>query len=155
MLFNEDSAIQKCFRKILYSLQVRKFGSLPAVRTTCLPVRTPSCPKLHLSGRCVIPSGQLLMFDQASGFLSKHRYGKIDATVRMTWIPVRTGSSIRQVSQFKSNRPDTSQHGLNACASDMEIACIRSAVWTTIPLVQTREASIWKLLAADMRPSGR
>jgi hypothetical protein len=37
----------------------------------------------------------------------------------------------------------------------MEIAGIRSAVRTTILLVQTREASIWKLLAAVVRPSGR
>jgi hypothetical protein len=51
MLFNKDSAIQKCFQKILHSLQVRKFGSLPAVRTMCHTVRTPICPKHHPSGR--------------------------------------------------------------------------------------------------------
>jgi predicted membrane channel-forming protein YqfA (hemolysin III family) len=43
-LFNRDSAIQKCFQKILHSLQVRKFGSLPTVRATYHTVRTPSCP---------------------------------------------------------------------------------------------------------------
>jgi hypothetical protein len=37
----------------------------------------------------------------------------------------------------------------------MENACIRSTVRTTIPLVRTREALIWKLLAAEVRPSGR
>jgi len=37
----------------------------------------------------------------------------------------------------------------------MEIACIRSIIRTTILLVRTREASIWKLLAADVRPFGR
>jgi hypothetical protein len=37
----------------------------------------------------------------------------------------------------------------------MEIACIRSAVRVTILLVQMREAYIWKLLAADVRPSER
>jgi len=36
----------------------------------------------------------------------------------------------------------------------MEIACIKSTVRTTIPLVRTREASIWKLRAAEVRPSG-
>jgi hypothetical protein len=51
MLFNRDSAIQKCFQKILHSLQVRKFGSLPTVRTTFHTVRTPICPKHHPSGR--------------------------------------------------------------------------------------------------------
>jgi hypothetical protein len=35
----------------------------------------------------------------------------------------------------------------------MEIACIRSTVWTTISLVRTREALVWKLLAAEVRPS--
>jgi hypothetical protein len=44
MLFNRDSAIQKCFQKILHSLQVRKFGSLPAVETTCHTIQMPSCP---------------------------------------------------------------------------------------------------------------
>jgi hypothetical protein len=58
MLFNRDSAIQKCFQKILHSLQVRKFSSLSAVRTTCHPVQTPNYPKHHLSGRHGFPSGR-------------------------------------------------------------------------------------------------
>jgi hypothetical protein len=37
----------------------------------------------------------------------------------------------------------------------MEIACIRSTVSTTIPLVQTLEALVWKLLVAEVRPFGR
>jgi hypothetical protein len=69
------------------------------------------------------------MFDQALGFISKHRYGKIAATVWTMWIPVWTRSSIRQVSQFKSRRPDTGNHG---------------------PGVH----QIWKLRASD-QPSGR
>jgi hypothetical protein len=81
-------------------------------------------------------------------FFPKNKYGKIAATVRTTWISVWMPSSIRQVSQFKSRHPD-------AGVSNMEIACIRSTVRTTILLVRTREASIWKLLAADVRPSGR
>jgi hypothetical protein len=40
-------------------------------------------------------------------------------------------------------------------ASDMKIACIKSIVRTTILLVWTHEAFIWKLLAAEVRPSGR
>jgi hypothetical protein len=40
--------------------------------------------------------------------LSKFIYGKIAATVRMMWIPVRMRFSLRQESQFKFNRPDTS-----------------------------------------------
>jgi len=56
---------------------------------------------------------------------------------------------------FKSRRPDVSPLGLDARASDMEIRCIGSTVRTTIPLVRTREALIWKLLAAEVRPYGR
>jgi len=37
----------------------------------------------------------------------------------------------------------------------MEIACIRSTIQTTIPLFLTSKAFIWKLLAAEVRPSGR
>jgi len=77
------------------------------------------------------------------------------ATVRTMWIPVWTRSSIRQVSHSKSRRPDTSLKGPDARASDMKIACIRSTVWTTIPLVWTREALVWKLRAAEVRPSER
>jgi hypothetical protein len=40
--------------------------------------------------------------------LSKFIYGRIDATVRTKWIPVRTRISLRQESQFKFNRPDAS-----------------------------------------------
>jgi hypothetical protein len=65
MLFNRDSAIQKCFQKILHSLQVRKFGSLPAVRTPscqaiqmmCHTIRTPIRLKHHPSGRHRFSSG--------------------------------------------------------------------------------------------------
>jgi hypothetical protein len=37
----------------------------------------------------------------------------------------------------------------------MEIAWIRSAVRMTILLVRIREASLWKLLEADVRPFGK
>jgi hypothetical protein len=114
-----------------------------------------NCSSLHLSGCFSSPSERLSVFDQALGFLSKHRYEKITTTVQTMWIPIQTRSSIRQVSQFKSRRPDASQHGSDARVSNMEIACIRSTVWTTISMVWTREASIWKLLAADVRPSGQ
>jgi len=40
--------------------------------------------------------------------LSKFIYGKIDETVRTTWIPVWTRFSLRQESQFKFNRPNSS-----------------------------------------------
>jgi hypothetical protein len=37
----------------------------------------------------------------------------------------------------------------------MEITCSKSTVRTTIPPVRTHEAFIRKLLAAEVRPSGR
>jgi hypothetical protein len=37
----------------------------------------------------------------------------------------------------------------------MEIACIKSTVRTTIPLVQMSEALVWKLLTAEVRSSGQ
>jgi hypothetical protein len=37
----------------------------------------------------------------------------------------------------------------------MEIACIKLVVRMTILPVRTREASIWKLLVADVQPFGR
>jgi hypothetical protein len=84
------------------------------------------------------------VFDQASGFLSKHIYGKIAANVPTTWIPVQTRYSLRPV-----------YHGPDARMTDMEIACSRSPVRTAILQVRRREAFIRKLLAAEVRPSGR
>jgi hypothetical protein len=37
----------------------------------------------------------------------------------------------------------------------MEIACIRSTIRRTIPLAQTPEALVWKLLSTEVRLSGR
>jgi hypothetical protein len=137
-------------------------------------VWTPFCLKHHPSGRqelslqtfpcvkkfrtvpaCIRPDVSAARLDNTQfstklqDLFPKHSCWKIAATVRKTWI-VQTRSSIRQVSQFKSRRPDARYHGPDARASDMEIACIRSAVRETILLVQTREASIWKLLAVDV-----
>jgi hypothetical protein len=55
--------------------------------------------------------------------LSKIIYRKIAATVRTTWISVRTRFSLRQESQFKFNRPDVCQHGPDARTVNMEITC--------------------------------
>jgi hypothetical protein len=62
MLFNRDSAIQKCFQKILHSLQVRKSDSLSVVQTTYHIVRTLICPKCQPFGRRVIPSGRSFVY---------------------------------------------------------------------------------------------
>jgi hypothetical protein len=135
---------------------------VPAVRTTRtfrpnLPLcrEVSNCSSLHPFGRFSSPSERISVFDKLQNFFPKHSYGKIATTFRTTWIPVRTRLSIRQASQFKSRCLDASQHGPNSGASDMEIVCIKSTVRTTILLVQTREAFIWKLLAANVRLSGR
>jgi hypothetical protein len=86
---------------------------------------------------------------------SRHSYGKMAATVRAMCDPVRTMSSIKQVLHSKSRCPDVSPLGPDTRASDMEIVCIRSTVQTTIPLVRTHEALVWKLLAAEVRLFGR
>jgi hypothetical protein len=83
-----------------------------------------NCSSLHPSGRFSSTSGLHSVFDQLWDLIPKHSYGKMTATVRTTWILVRTRSSIRQVSHLKSRCPDVSPLGPDARASDMEIACI-------------------------------
>jgi len=178
LLFNRDSAIQKCFQKILHNLQSQKIwfsvsrpddmsyrpdthlSKASSIRTTWITVWTFLCvEKLRTAPACIRPNNSAACPDDSQcsvklqDFFPKHRYGKIPATVQTTWIPVQMRSSIRQVSQFKSRSLEASHHGSDTRASDMEIACIRSAVWKTILLVRTSEASIWKLIAADVRPS--
>jgi hypothetical protein len=114
-----------------------------------------NCSSLHSSGRFSSPSGRSSVFDQASGFLSKHRYGKIAATVRTTWIPVRPRYFLRQVCNSNSTVRTPVYHGSDARMTDMKIACSRSPIRTAILLVRTRKSFIRKLLAADLRPSGR
>jgi hypothetical protein len=105
MLFNKDSVIQKCFQKIMQSLQVRKLGSLSAVRTTCHTVLTPICPKCQPSGRRIIPSGlpavpSIIHLDDKN-FLSgpspmSRRFELLQlASVRTFQQPVRTTLSVR------------------------------------------------------------
>jgi hypothetical protein len=113
-----------------------------------------NCSSLHLSGHFSSTSGRHSVFDQLWDFLPKHGYGNIAAIVRTMWIPIWTCSSIRQVAHSKFRRPNVSLHGPDARAIYMEIVCIKSTIRTTIPLVRTCEASIWKLCAAEVRPSG-
>jgi hypothetical protein len=139
-----------------------QLSKAPSVRTTRtfrldLPLcrEASNCSSLHSSGRFSITFERHSVFDQLWDFFPKHIYGKIAATVRTMWIPVRTRSSIRQVAHSKFRRPEPSLHGSDVRATYMKIACIRSTVQTTIPLVRTREALIWKMCAAKVRPSRR
>jgi len=135
----------------------------------------PACIRLNDSAACPDAS----QYSTKLQILFKIIYGKIAETVRMTWIPVRTRFSLRQESQFKFNRPDVCQHGSDARSTDMEIAdststvrtpvfhgtdahtvdmkiaCWRLIVRTTIPHSPDAWTLIWKLLAADVRPSRR
>jgi hypothetical protein len=89
------------------------------------------------------------------------------ASVRTFQQHVQTTLSVQLASGFLSktqlwevrcNHPDdvdSSPLGPEARASNMEITCIRSIVRMTIPLVWTSEALVWKLLAVEVRPSGR
>jgi hypothetical protein len=119
--------------------QLSKASSVRTTRTFRLDL--PLCREasnyssLDPSRRFSSTSGRHSEFDQLWDFLLKHSYGKIVATAQTTWTPIYTLSFIRQVSHSKSWRPDVSPFGPDARASDMEIACIRSTVRTTIPLV--------------------
>jgi len=110
---------------------------------------------LHPSGHFSSPSGRLLVFDQASDFLSKIKYGKIAATIRTMWIPVRMRYSLRQVRNSNSTVQTPAYHGPDARMTDMEIAYSRSPTRTAILLVRTREAFIRKLLVVVVRLSER
>jgi hypothetical protein len=114
-----------------------------------------NCSSLHPSGRLSSTAGRHSVFDQLWDFFPKHRYGKIAATVRTMWIPVRTLSSIRQVTHSKFKPQDDGLHGPDAQASYMEITCIRFTVRKTDVMVRTCQALIWKLRAAKVKPSGR
>jgi len=119
MIFNRDSAIQKCFQKILHSLQGRKLGSLSAVRTTCHTVRTTrtfrpnlplcqevsNCSSLHQSRCFGNTSGRLSVFDQASGFLSKTWIwedccNRLDALIHKASISIQIQTFRRQSAWF-------------------------------------------------------
>jgi hypothetical protein len=158
MLFNRDSAIQSASRRFCTIYKSENLVPCqPSGRPTVQSIIRPdlplcreasNCSSLHPSGRFSSTSGRHSVFDQLWDFLPKHSYGKIATTFR-------TRSSIRQVLHLKSRRPDVSPLGPEVRASDMEIACIRLTVQTTIPLVRKREALVWKLLVAEVRPFGR
>jgi hypothetical protein len=133
-----------------------------SVRTTWIPVRTFLCvEKLRTALACIRLDVSTTRSDdsqcstKASDFLSNLQSGKIAATLRTTWIPVRTRYSLMQVRNSNSTVRTPAYHGPDARMTDIEIACSRSPVRTAILLVRTCEAFIRKLLATDVRPFGR
>jgi hypothetical protein len=179
MLFIRDSAIQKCSRTLCTVCKSENSVSCQSsgrcvIPSGCLAVQyinrpddvdshldlplwweASNCSNLHTSRHFSSLSGRHSVFDQASDFLSKIKYGKIATTVRMTWIPVQTHYSLRKVRNSISTVRTPVYHGPDGHMTDMEIACIRLTVWTPILLVRTHESFIRKLLAADVRPSRR
>jgi hypothetical protein len=138
--------------------QLSKASSVRTTRTFRLDLplcrEALNCSSLHPSGRFSSTSRSHSVFDQLWDFFPKQRYGKTAATIRMMWIPVWTRSSIRQVAHSKFRRLDDGLHGPDMRALYMEIACIKSIVRTTYPVVRTPQALIWKLCPAKVRPSG-
>lgn len=107
--------------------QLSKASSVRTTRTfrPDLPLcrEASNCFSLHPSRHFSSMFERHSMFDQLWDFFLKHRYGKIAATARTMWIPVRTPSSIRQVAYSKFRRLDDSLHGLDTQSLIMEIAC--------------------------------
>jgi len=95
---------------------------------------------LHRFRHFSITSRRHSVLGQLWDFLSKHKYGKITATVRTMWIPVRTCSSIRQVAHSKFRRPTVSLQGPDTRTIYMENACIKSTVQKTILLALWRQS---------------
>jgi len=105
-----------------------RLSTVPSFQTTYHTVRTPDRPSFicldNVDFRpdpplyreasvpaCIRPDVSAARLDPSQysiklQILSKFKYGKIAATIRMTWIPVWACSFIRQESQFKFNRPD-------------------------------------------------
>jgi hypothetical protein len=139
---------------------------------TWYTVWTPNCPKHHSSKpSSVSRSFELFQlasvqtFQQhvwttlsvwlATGFLSKTQIWKdrykppddvdsyLDALIHKASIAFKI-----QTSGLQSSWSGSASYLYGNCV-------IWSTVWTTIPLVRTRETLIWKLRAAEVRPSGR
>jgi hypothetical protein len=66
---------------------------------------------------------------------------------------VRIRATNMEIADSTSTVRTPAFHGPNARIADMEIACWRIAVRTFIPLGPDARSLIWKLLAADVRPS--
>jgi hypothetical protein len=103
----------------------------------CHPVRTPICLLFHSFGRRVILSGHQT---------DKHHLSR------------RRASSVRKPTSYlesTSNVRTSPPHCPDVRASDMEIACWSLAVRTLLPDNPDARSLLWKLLSADVRPSGR
>jgi hypothetical protein len=173
MLFNWDSAIQKCFQKILHSLQVKKFGSLPAIWMTCHTVRTPNCPKHHPSGRCDIPfrrsiihsiirpddvdfRSDLPLCQEASNCSKLHPSGRFNSTSGKHSVFDQASGflSKTQIWEDCCNRPDDMDSRPDMLNPKGKYRIQNPDVRTSVIMVWMRKHQIWKLRASD-QPSRR
>jgi hypothetical protein len=60
-----------------------------------------------------------------------------------------------EIADLTSTVLTSASHGPDSRIADMEIACWRISIWMFIPLGLDALSLIWKLLAADVQPSGR
>jgi hypothetical protein len=91
----------------------------------------------------------------AMGFLSKTQMWE-NRCNRPNDVDSRPNALIHKASRAFKIQTSGRQSSWYECASIyMEIECIKSTVRTTIHLVRTHEASIWKLRAAEVWLSGR
>jgi hypothetical protein len=88
-------------------------------------------------------------------FFPKSNMGRLLQPSRRCGFPSGCATYLRQVRNSNSTVRTPVYYGPDARTTDMEITCRRSTFRTVIPKVRTREALVRKLLAADVRPSGR
>jgi hypothetical protein len=115
-------------RTIEPSLPDAHLSTVPSVRTTCHPVRTPDRQASSVQTTCSFrpdpfavsrrfsttsyhpdvstARADAYQFSNGSLILSKFQEREDQSTVRTMWYPVRTHVSVRQELQFKIDRPD-------------------------------------------------
>jgi hypothetical protein len=148
-----------------------------SVRTTCffrpdtyIVLRSFCASLLHPDVSAARPDAY--QFLNGSLILSKFQEREDQSTVWTMWYPVRTRISVRQESQFKMNRPDIRQLWSGRwcivygnCRFDFNRPDV-SLSWSGRTRIRygncvlkfsrpDARSLLWKLLAADVRPSGR
>jgi hypothetical protein len=100
-----------------------------------------NCSSLHPSGRFNSMSKRLLVFNKLQK-ISKTQLWE-DYCNRSDFVDSRPDVRIHKASiAFKSRHPNNGPHGSDTRASDMEITCIRSTIWTIFLLVRMSEALV-------------
>jgi hypothetical protein len=173
MLFKQGFRYSECFQKILHNLQIRKnlvpcqpFGRryIPSGRPTIQSIIRPDNENFPSGPSFVSRSFKLFQLASVRTFQKHVR------TTFNVW-PAIGFLSKTQIWEDRCNRPDDVDSRPDALIHNASItfkiqtsgrqpswsgrSSIRSNVRTTIHLVRTREVSIWKLCATEVRPWGR